>query len=59
MSIQTKIEDRIADLDDACATAERRGPSYSGYVTDSTFHHWCGERAGLRLALRLIREGQK
>jgi hypothetical protein len=48
------INDRLSHLDGICATAERRGPSHKGYVTDATFHHWCGERDGLRQALRII-----
>ena len=49
-----KLHTRLAELDGLCANAERRGPSHAGYVTDATYHGWCGERSGLRLALRAL-----
>ena len=48
------LVDRLQRLDHLCATAERRGPSRDGYVTDATYHYWCGERAALRDAISAL-----
>lgn len=52
------MRDRLEELDNAVANAERSGPSAKGYVTDATFHHWCGERSALREALRALAGGK-
>ncbi len=41
------LVDRLQRLDHLCATAERKGPSHDGYVTDATYNHWCGQRAAI------------
>lgn len=48
------LQARLDHLNHLCATAERRGPSHEGYVTDATYHHWCGERSALSEALRAL-----
>ena len=48
------LKQRLSDLDGLCANAERSGPSAPGYVTDATFNVWCGQRSGIREALRTL-----
>lgn len=50
-----EAQSRLDELDAACANAERAGPSAPGYVTDATFHDWCGQRSAFNEVLRALK----